>query len=261
MPGGNPEPPPASGQHDAPPASPARLRVLIVDADPLARRAIRDALQAGGVAVVAEAGDGAEAVGLALHYRPDVVLMDLLTPGGDGIGAIARIRDESVGIHVVMLSTIDDPQLALTSLRAGAGGYLVKDLELARLAAILEGVVAGEAALDARLAGALIEELRRPRGAGVGSRPVSSDLTGRQWEVLDLLDAGLSVEAIADRLVVSGETVRSHIKSLYRRLGIHSRADLAAATRVLRAPASPAERADADVAASVRGQMSPTARD
>jgi DNA-binding NarL/FixJ family response regulator len=109
----------------------------------------------------------------------------------------------------------------------------------ANQAATLVRVAAGEAAVDPRLAAAQIDELRKPPHQGLGSRPVDSELTDREWAVLDLLDAGLEASAIAEQLVVSIDTVRSHIKSLHRKLGVHCREELVGAIRTLRAPASP----------------------
>jgi NarL family two-component system response regulator LiaR len=221
-----------------PSEEPDRLRVVIADDDPLARRMVRDALQSAGVAVIGEAADGREAVELALHYRPDVVLMDVLMPGIDGITAAGQIRDQAPEVRIVMLTTSDDHELALMGLRAGASGYLTKDVDVVRLPGILAGVSAGDAALAPRIAAGLINELRRTPQSGRGTRPVQSDLTGREWEVLDLLDQELSIAEVADRLVLSVDTVRTHVKSLYRKLEIHSRDELAAATRRLRTPAS-----------------------
>ena len=215
------------------------LRVLIADDDPFARRMIRDALRAAGMAVIAEADDGTEAVELALRLRPDVVLMDVLMPGTDGITAAGRIRDRASEVRIVLLSANVDVELGIMGLHAGAAGYVTKNADVAQLPATIARVAAGEAAVDPRLAAALIDELRKPPHQGLGSRPVDSKLTDREWAVLDLLDAGLEACAIAERLVVSIDTVRSHVKSLHRKLGVHSREELVGAIRALRAPASP----------------------
>jgi NarL family two-component system response regulator LiaR len=215
------------------------LRVLIADDDPFARRVIRDALQAAGVVVIAEADDGSEAVELALHYRPDIVLMDVLMPGTDGIAAAGLIRARASEVRIVLLSANVDVELGIMGLRAGAAGYVTKSADVAQLPAILGRVVDGEAAVHPRLAAALIEELRKPPHQGLGSRPVASDLTDREWAVLDLLDGGLEAVEIAERLVVSIDTVRSHVKSLHRKLGVHSRDELVGSIRALRSPASP----------------------
>jgi DNA-binding NarL/FixJ family response regulator len=215
------------------------VRVVIADDDPLARRLVRDTLQSAGLTVIGEAADGREAVELALHYRPDVVLMDVLMPGTDGIAAAAQIRAQAPEVRIVMLSTSNDHELALMGLRAGASGYLTKDFDVLRLPDILKAVSAGDAVLAPRMAGALIDELRRTPKFGRGTRPVRSNLTDREWEVLDLLDTKLSIAEVADHLVLSVDTVRTHVKSLYHKLDIHSREELAAVTRALRAPASP----------------------
>jgi NarL family two-component system response regulator LiaR len=210
--------------------------VVLADDDPFARRAIRNALQESGFVVVADAANGREAVELSLHYRPDLVLLDVVMPELDGIAAARRIRAEAPEIRIVMLSVKQDDEVALMGVRAGASGYLSKDLDLIELPGILEGVAAGDAALTPRIAAALIDELRKAPRHGAGMRPVRSDLTQREWEVLDLVESGLEVAEIADRLVLSEDTVRTHLKSIRRKLGVGSREELVAAAQRLRAP-------------------------
>lgn len=212
------------------------LRVLIADDDPLARRVVRDALQDAGMTVVADAANGREAVELALHYRPDLVLMDIVMPEMDGISAARAIREQAPEVRVVILSMREDDDLGVLGIRAGASGYVTKDADVLRLPGLLERVVAGEPAVSPRVTAQLIDELRRLPSAGQGMRPVRSDLTAREWEVLDLLAAGRSTDEVADELVLSVETVRSHTKSLYRKLGVHSREELRDSVRRLRTP-------------------------
>jgi NarL family two-component system response regulator LiaR len=200
-----------------------RLKVVIADDDPLARRAIRDALQEEGVVVVAEAANGNDARRLVAHYRPDVVLMDVVMPGGDGVQATRLLREQCPDVAVVMLAASDDPELALVCLRAGAVGFLPKTIDLRSLPRALRSALAGEAVVTRQLTMHLIEGLRRTGPAGAGMRPVRSSLTQREWEVLDLLCQGLSTEAVSASLVLSGETVRSHIKHIFRKLGVRSR--------------------------------------
>ena len=216
-----------------------RLRVLVVDDDPLVRRMIRDALQDAGIIVIGEAGDGREAVELAVYYRPDIVVMDVVMPQMDGIAAAKEIRAKAPEVRTMMLSTTDDDEVALEGLDAGASGFLGKDFDFVRLPGILKDVAAGEGVLTPRLTKVLIEELRRRPASGRGMRPVRSDLTSREWEVLDLLDAGRTPDEIAAALVLSAETVRSHMKSLYSKLGVHSREELIAEVRRLRSASSP----------------------
>jgi NarL family two-component system response regulator LiaR len=226
----------AAGSPDGDKAPAHPLRVVVADDDPLARRVVRDALQEAGMVVVADAGNGREAVELTLHYEPDLVLMDVLMPEMDGIAAAQSIREQAPEVKVVMLSMSDDDDLGLLGLRAGASGYLTKDIDVLRLPGMLERAAAGEPAVTPRFTSRLIDELRNLPQAGHGMRPVRSDLTAREWEVLDLIAAGLSTERIAEELVLSVETVRSHVKNLHRKLGVHSRAELLATVRRLRTP-------------------------
>jgi two-component system, NarL family, response regulator LiaR len=199
------------------------LRTIVADDDPLVRRLIRDTLQMNGVTVIAEASNGREAVELALFYRPDVVVMDYMMPELDGIEATRRIYERDAGIRVVLLTGAADDALGLRGLRAGAAGFLSKDIELASLPRPLRGALEGEAVISRRLAMYLVEQFRTAPEAGIGLRPVRNPLTDREWEVLDLLSGGASNDDISRLLVLSTETVRSHLKNLYRKLGVRSR--------------------------------------
>jgi two-component system nitrate/nitrite response regulator NarL len=124
----------------------------------------------------------------------------------------------------------------MLGIRAGAAGYLTKDIDVLRLPGLLERVAAGEPAVTPQFTARLIDELRRLPVAGRGMRPVRSDLSSREWEVLDLIAEGRTEDEIADELVLSIETVRSHVKSLHRKLDVHSRAELVDAVQALREP-------------------------
>jgi len=212
-----------------------RIRALIADDDPLVRRLIRDTLQADNLTVVAEATTGREAVELALFYRPDVVVMDYMMPELDGIEATRRIIGHDGAIRVILLTGAGDESLGLRGLRAGAAGYLSKDMELDALVRALRGALAGEAAISRRLAMQLIQHYRSAPTGGMGLRPIRSSLTAREWEVLDLLTGGASTDDIARRLVLSNETVRSHLKNLYRKLQVRSREEAVEAAARMRA--------------------------
>jgi DNA-binding NarL/FixJ family response regulator len=206
--------------------APERVRVLLVDDDPLVRRALREALgRHPGFTIAGEATTGEEAVELALVERPDVVLMDIDMPGADGVTATARLTRALPEARVVMFSTREDEELGLLGLRAGAEGFLTKDTGIDALARSLTGVVRGEAAISRRLTRRLVHSLRGTSGSRAGMRPVKSTLTSREWQVLDLMSSGQGTEEIAETLVLSIETVRSHVKHILAKLEAHSRAE------------------------------------
>ena len=219
-------------EHDAGP--PAPVRVVIADTDPLARRAIRDALQDGKVVVIAEVGNGRDALQLGLHYIPDVLLMEVALPDLDGIAAMRRLHERHPEIAVVLLCDEDDDDLGLLCVRAGATGFIPKTVAPATLPRLVRAAAAGEPVVTRGLTNRLIDAFRAFSPDGRGLRPVRSPLTGRQWEVLDLLCEGLSTDEIARTLVVSSETIRSHLKNIARALGVRSRQQAIEAAQQIR---------------------------
>ena len=213
---------------------PRRLRAIIADDDPFARRIIKQALQGAGIVVVAEAHDGQQAVELALHHRPDIVLMDVVMPELDGIAATRRIVDVIPDQIVVMLTSGEDDDVGLVSLRSGATGFLTKDLEIDVLPRALLGALSGEAAISRRMTRRLVEQLRRLPEGSRGMRPVRSPLTPREWEVIEFLADELTTEQMAERMVLSAETVRSHVKNILRKLDVRSRQEAVAVAQRMR---------------------------
>jgi DNA-binding NarL/FixJ family response regulator len=213
------------------------VRVLLVDQDPLVRRVVRDALAAGGISVVAEAGDGREAVDLASRCKPDVVLMDLVLPELDGPTTIRRIVSATPLVRVVVLTAAKDAPTGISALKAGASGYVTKDVDPSTLPRIIAAVANGEAAVSRAFVSVLIDRLRSAPEGNAGLRPVRSRLTPREWEVMDLLCAGYSLDDVTDTLVVSPETVRSHLQRAMRKLDVHTREAAVEAVRELRASA------------------------
>jgi two-component system, NarL family, response regulator LiaR len=241
-PGGGGSDPEGTGPPDGRRAdSEPNLRVIIADDDPLARRFVKSALQGAGMTVVAEASNGQEAAELAIYYKPDCVLMDLVMPGVDGLEATRRIMERAPGIRVVMLTASDEDAMGLLGLRTGACGFINKEIAIDALPRTLRATLDGEAAISRRLTMLLIERYRRTREDGLGMRPVRSTLTAREWEVLDLLCAGANTESIAEELVLSPETVRSHVKNLLRKLGVKSRREAVLAAHRLREQGSDIE--------------------
>jgi two-component system, NarL family, response regulator LiaR len=218
-----------------------RLRAVIADDDPFARRVVRDVLEHAGVIVVAEAHDGHQAVELTLRHRPDVVVMDAVMPGFDGVMATRRIRRDLPEQLVIVLTGAgsEDDELALLALLAGAAGFLSKDLEIEGLPRAIEGLRRGQAAVSRKLTLSLIERLRDTPSGSSGLRPVKSPLTAREWEVIDLLKASKTTDQIADELVLSPETIRSHIKNILRKLKVHSRQEAVAKADEMRNAAPP----------------------
>jgi DNA-binding NarL/FixJ family response regulator len=216
-----------------------RLRIIIADPDPLARRVIRDSLRDdGGFVVSAEAKEGIEAVELALHYRPELVLMEVGMPGLDGIGACREITAKAPEVRVVMFSVPQDRDVEIRALRAGAGGFLSKNANIEAVVRALRSVAVGEAAVTRSLTNHLVQLLRNTAENGSGMRPVKSPLTTREWEVLDLICAGESTREISAKLFLSEDTVYSHTKSILRKLGVHSRVEAVAVAGLLRQPHS-----------------------
>ena len=223
-------------------AAAAPLRVIIGDGDRDSRRAMRDRLQDGGVTVIAEAATGRETLELSVFYKPDVVLVETLLPDTDGVTVTRELTARIPGTAVVLLSETEDPELGLMALRAGAQGFLGRDIGLNALPRALKAAAHGEAVISRRLTMRIIDGMRRVREDGAGLRPVRSRLTSREWEVLDLLCEQLSTDEIADTLVLSPETVRSHIKNLLRKLGVRSRREAVEQARRLRSQMITVER-------------------
>ena len=221
-----------------------KLRVIVADDDPLVRRLVRDALQLADIIVVADATDGREAVELTKFYRPDVVLMDVVMPGIDGLKATREITRGVPETRVVILAGSDEDDLALLGLKAGAVGFISKNASVEALPRAVRGVHAGEAGFSRLLLGRMVNELQSLQAGGIGVRPVRSPLTPREWEVLDLLCQNKDTREIADTLFLSVETVRSHIKNMLRKLGVRSRQEAIALSDSLREPGRRLVRSD-----------------
>jgi NarL family two-component system response regulator LiaR len=212
-----------------------RPRVLVADPDQLARRALTDALRSSaGFTVIAQASDGVEAVELARHYSPDVVVISSSIAGLDVAAACEQIVRANDATRVVVLATAADLDLETRVVRAGASGFVIKTAESDSIARALGVVIAGNAIISAELTGRLVERLRRTPADGTGTRPVRSRLTNREWEILDLICGGQGTREIADSLYLSPETVNSHVKNVLKKLGVHSRAAAVEAAAALR---------------------------
>lgn len=208
------------------------VRVLVADHDRSSRAGVGLALAGEGFEICAEADTAGAAMQAALRERPELCLVEADIPGG-GIPTAELLLAELPSTAVVMLSaTVDDARL-FAALRAGARGYLLKDMNPRRLPAVLRGVLNGEAALPRSLMGSVLDEFRareRGRHASQLSR-LGVELTNRERQVLELLDGGHPTAAIAERLSISVVTVRRHVSEILRKLGAPDRAS---ALRLLR---------------------------
>jgi DNA-binding NarL/FixJ family response regulator len=197
--------------------------VLIVDDHPLTREALGALLAQHGFSVVGAAADGEEAIGLARRLQPQLVLLDLSMPGLSGLDALPRLREAAPSCEVVVLTASGTEENLLSAIRGGAAGYLLKSEPPGRIAEFLRGVARGEAALSGEIARRLLDEVRDGgRRSGVPDA-IARALSAREVEVLLLLDEHLGTDQIARRLFISEHTVRSHVKSLLRKLGVSSR--------------------------------------
>ncbi|MDQ2812326.1 MAG: response regulator transcription factor [Actinomycetota bacterium] len=204
------------------------ISVLLTDDQPLLRRGFRMILEAeGDITVTAEAGDGAAAVELARRHAPDVVLMDIRMPGIDGIEATRRITVADARIRVLVLTTFDLDEYAFGALRAGASGFLLKDVRPGDLVAAIRTVAAGDAVISPRVTRRLLEEYAQvlPLSARQKAEryPRLSTLTEREREVLIAVANGLSNAEIAVSLHVSEATVKSHVGRILTKLSLRDR--------------------------------------
>ena len=213
-------------------AEPA-LRVMLVDDHPMVRSAIRQALEAPDVEVVAEASSAEEAIGLAPGVRPDVILLDIDLPGLSGIEAVRERAPRLPDTRIVVLTASTDNRDLLDAVRYGADGYLTKDLTGDALLRAIRGLRKGDLAMSRVHAATVVEHLARtarPQQADAGT--LEGLLSARELDVLRLLAEGLTDREIATALAISPRTVESHVSSVLRKLGVRNRAEAAQRYRV-----------------------------
>jgi two-component system, NarL family, response regulator DegU len=190
-------------------------RLLLVDDHTLLRQGLRRAVEEAGFDVVGEAGDGEEALRLAIDLQPDLILMDVTMPVLDGIEATRRLRQSCPEARVVILTMHGEEDTVARALRAGAVAYLLKDCSTDQVAETLRAVAAGDTDLSADLARSLLAELPGPEQA--------SSLSSREAEVLQMFADGCSTVEVGQRLYISAKTVKNHLASIYEKLDARDR--------------------------------------
>lgn len=199
------------------------IHVLLVDDHQVVRRGLRTFLEVqDDIEVVGEAADGAEGIAAAEQLRPDVVLMDVKMPGTDGIEALRKLRELDNPARVLVVTSFTEQRTVVPALRAGAAGYVYKDIDPEALAAAIRSVHAGHVVLQPEVAGALLSQDEGNGGHGRGT-----SLTERESEVLGLIADGRSNREIARALVLSEKTVKTHVSNILMKLDLADRTQAA----------------------------------
>jgi two-component system, NarL family, response regulator LiaR len=200
-----------------------KLTVLIADDHPLVREALHQALDGEeDMEVVAEAGDGEEAVKLASELRPDVAVMDIVMPGLNGIEATRKIKEIAPDIAILILTAYDDDEYVLGLLDAGAAGYLLKSARGRDLAGAIRAIKSGESVLHPKIIAKL---LKRATIAPVGERKASGMLSERESQILKLVTSGMNNKEIAEKLFLSQRTIKAHLTNIFNKLNVASRSE------------------------------------
>ena len=210
------------------------VRVLLVDDQRLMREGLRTLLELEpGLVVAGEAGNGAEALARYAELRPDVVLMDVRMPVLDGVEATRRLCAEFPGARVIILTTFDDDEYVFEGLRAGALGYLLKDVSIQELAEAIRTVMAGGVLIQPSVARKVVAEFARLRPTAPSQTGLAEALSEREVEILRLLAGGLTNREIAERLFLAEGTVKNYVTNILGKIGARDRTQAALRGREL----------------------------
>jgi two-component system NarL family response regulator len=201
------------------------IRAIVADDHDLFRRGLKELLEEQGIRVVGEAGDGDDAVRLAQHALPDVLVLDLHMPRVSGVEATRRLAAVAPTVNVLVLTISADERHVMDAIIAGASGYLLKDASVEEIAAGVRAAAAGESLISPRIAKQLLDTLRGR--AADEERPGQADLSERELEILRLLAQGRDNDEIAEALVISPRTVKNHVSSILTKLQMENRVQAA----------------------------------
>jgi DNA-binding NarL/FixJ family response regulator len=215
-------------------AAGSAIKVVLVDDQALFREGLRTLLSTrSDIAVVGEGADGAQAITRVGETQPAVVLMDLQMPVMDGVRATAKLRDRHPEVRVLVLTTFDDEGNVFGALRAGAAGYLLKDVSLDTLVSAIQAAARGECFLQSTVTGTVVDAVTRMMTAGPTASALVLPLSPREREILALVSAGASNKEIADRLCLAEGTVKNHITNILVKLDVRDRTQAALRARSL----------------------------
>ncbi|MFC1955872.1 response regulator [Chloroflexota bacterium] len=202
------------------------MRVLIVDDHALMRSGIASLLRANDIEVVGEASNGLEAVEKTVSLRPDIVLMDIMMPGCNGLQATKLIKAEMPQVKIVMVTAFDDDEDLFKAIKNGAVGYILKNIKAEEFIELLSSVMRGEVGVSPWIASKIVKELFRDPGK-LGAKHADSDLTTKEEEVLKLISSGSTNKDIASSLNISENTVKYHLRNIMEKLHFKNRSQMA----------------------------------
>ncbi|MBN1318910.1 MAG: response regulator transcription factor [Anaerolineales bacterium] len=200
------------------------LRIMLADDHALFRRGVAAVLALlPDVELVGEANDGLEAIKLARKTKPDLILMDLNMPGVDGLGALKQIKEEMPKVNIIVLTVSDEDADLFEAIKAGAQGYLIKNVRQEQLLEAIETVTRGEAFLSSATTARILKQFREPARIEPKNLNTSEELTGREMQVLELVVEGLSNNQIGEVLSITGRTVKNHVSNILSKLHLQNR--------------------------------------
>lgn len=201
-----------------------KITLIIADDHMLIREGLKQLLELeGDISVVAQAGNGQEAIEKTLEYKPDILLLDINMPEINGIDVLRRLKDVGANTKVIILTIHDDKEYLFATMKIGADGYILKDSDANSLIRAIRDVNSGRTYIQPNLAKMMVDELNYKDEESNGMLKMIRSLTKREYEVLTLIAEGLNNKDIADKLFISEKTVKNHVSSIFKKIGVNDR--------------------------------------